>query len=398
MYDFILPDIGEGISEALLINWSVQLGQQVEEGDEIATVSTDKVDVELPSPRAGTVAELCWEPGDTIKVGAIFMRIDTGEGKKVSAELPPSKKDSKPVKPKKTSSEKKSVPATPTTDSNVIAAPSTRKLASDLGVDLNTIDGSGPDGRILRVDIETAHDASIGDGIEREPLNSVRMVMAERMAHSVNTLAHSTMNFEIHAESFLQSLDDLKVSAVDDNPKISVTSLLVKCLAVPLSRNPRFNATIHQNNRELLLHRDVNLGVAMATERGLMVPVMRQINSLSITELAQHMDDLVMRTRSGQLQPTEMSGGTFTLSNTGGMEKATILSTRPIINAPQTATLWVSKIQNRPIVIDDQLSVGMVMNASLSFDHRFIDGADAVAFVNDFADMIENPEKALADE
>ena len=398
MYDFILPDIGEGISEALLINWSVQLGQQVEEGDEIATVSTDKVDVELPSPRAGTVAELCWEPGDTIKVGAIFMRIDTGEGKKVSAELPPSKKDSKPVKPKKTSSEKKSVPATPTTDSNVIAAPSTRKLASDLGVDLNTIDGSGPDGRILRVDIETAHDASIGDGIEREPLNSVRMVMAERMAHSVNTLAHSTMNFEIHAESFLQSLDDLKVSAVEDNPKISVTSLLVKCLAVPLSRNPRFNATIHQNNRELLLHRDVNLGVAMATERGLMVPVMRQINSLSITELAQHMDDLVMRTRSGQLQPTEMSGGTFTLSNTGGMEKATILSTRPIINAPQTATLWVSKIQNRPIVIDDQLSVGMVMNASLSFDHRFIDGADAVAFVNDFADMIENPEKALADE
>ena len=129
-----------------------------------------------------------------------------------------------------------------------------------------------------------------------------------------------------------------------------------------------------------------------------MVPVMRQINDLPITELAQHMGDLVTRTRAGQLQPAEMSGGTFTLSNTGGMEEATILSTRPVINAPQTATLWVSKIQNRPIVVDDQLTVGMVLNASLSFDHRFIDGADAIAFINDLADMIENPEKALADE
>jgi len=398
MYDFILPDIGEGISEALLIDWSVEPGQQVNEGDEIATVSTDKVDVELPSPRAGTVAELCWKPGDTIKVGAVFMRIDTGEQDDVSAEAPASVKDKAVAKADKPALKKRTTTASPASDSQIIAAPSTRKLASELDVDLNTVDGSGPDGRILRADVENAHDAAIDDSIQRELLNSVRAVMAERMAHSVHTLAHSTMNFEMHADSFLQALVDLKARAVEGNPKISATMLLVKCLAGPLSRNPRFNATIHQNNRELLLHQDVNLGVAMATERGLMVPVMRQINDLPITELAQHMGDLVTRTRAGQLQPAEMSGGTFTLSNTGGMEEATILSTRPVINAPQTATLWVSKIQNRPIVVDDQLTVGMVLNASLSFDHRFIDGADAIAFINDLADMIENPEKALADE
>ncbi len=398
MYDFILPDIGEGISEALLIDWSVEPGQHVVEGDEIATVSTDKVDVELPSPRAGTVAELCWKSGDTIKVGAVFMRIDTGEQDEVSVEAPAPVDDKTVVKAEKTTSKKPTVTAVPTSDSQIIAAPSTRKLASELGVDLNTVHGSGPEGRILRADVENTHDAAIDDGIQRELLNSVRAVMAERMAYSVHTLAHSTMNFEMHADSFLLALDDLKVSAAEDSPKISATTLLVKCLAGPLSRNPRFNATTHPNNRELLLHRDVNLGVAIATKRGLVVPVMRQINGLPITELAHQIDDLVTRTRAGQLQLAEMSGGTFTLSNTGGMEKATILSARPVINAPQTATLWVSKIQKRPVVVDDQLTVGMVMNASLSFDHRFIDGADAIAFINDFADMIENPEKALADE
>lgn len=396
MYDFILPDIGEGISEALLMDWSVEPGQQVEEGDEIATVSTDKVDVELPSPRAGIVAELCWNPGDTIKVGAVFMRIDTGEHEEVIDDTAPSIKEE--VKAEKPVSQNTSVAPVLVTGSQIVAAPSTRKLAEGLGVDLSTVQGSGPDGRIFRADVENADDAALDDGTLREPLNSVRTVMAERMAHSVHTLAHSTINFEVRADSFLQALDDLKASAADRSAKISATTLLMKCLAGPLSCNQRFNATIHQNNRELLIHRDVNLGIAMATERGLMVPVIRQINGLPITELAHQMDNLVTRTRAGQLQPAEMSGGTFTLSNTGILEKATILSTRPIINAPQTATLWVSKIQKRPIVVDDELTVGMVMNASLSFDHRFIDGADAVAFINDFADMIENPETALADE
>lgn len=396
MYDFILPDIGEGISEALLIDWSVKPGQQVEEGDEIATVSTDKVDVELPSPCSGTVTELCWSPGDTIKVGAVFMRIDTGEHEEVIDDAASSNKNE--VKAEKPVSKKPSVAPASTSGSQIVAAPSTRKLADDLGVELSAVQGSGPDGRILHADVENAHDATLDDGIQREPLNSVRAVMAERMAHSVHTLAHSTINFEMHADSFLHALDDLKISAADESAKISATTLLIKCLAGPLIRHQRFNATIHQNNRELLLHRDVNLGVAMATERGLMVPVMRQINGLPITELAHQMDDLMTRTRAGQLQPAEMSGGTFTLSNTGSLEKAMILSTRPIINAPQTATLWVSKIQKRPVIVDDQLEVGMVMNASLSFDHRFIDGADAVAFINDFAGLIENPETVLADE
>lgn len=392
MYDFILPDIGEGISEALLINWSVAPGEEVAEGDEIATVSTDKVDVELPSPRAGKVAELCWKPGDTIKVGAVFMRIDTGEIEDtvddVSLETIEDHETGADVSdPSKKAHKKPYVAA-----GQIVAAPSTRKLADDLGVDLGRVMGTGQDGRILRSDVENAHSVELDDGVEREPLDSVRAVMAARMAESVHTLAHSTLNFEMNADPFLQTLQKLKSKATKEKTTFTATTLLVKCLAAPLSRHPRFNATIHRNNRELLLHNEINLGVAVATERGLMVPVLRKINDLKMPDLAHQLDDLITRTRAEKLQPNEMSNGTFTVSNTGGLEKATILSTRPIINAPQTATLWVSKIQQRPVVQDDQIVAGMVMNASLSFDHRFIDGADAVAFINDFAEMIENPE------
>lgn len=392
MYDFILPDIGEGISEALLINWSVELGDELAEGDEIATVSTDKVDVELPSPRAGVVAELCWKPGDTIKVGAVFMRIETGDQEDVGGET-----SEKIVEDKKTDTDalapaKKKSKKTLTEAGHIIAAPSTRKLADDLGVDLGNLQGSGQDGRILRSDVESAHDAELDTNVEREPLNAVRAVMADRMAQSVHTLAHSTLNFEMRADHFLQTLSVIKADVKDTDIKVTASTLLVKSLAGTLVNHPRFNATIHPNNRELLLHGDVNLSIAMATDRGLIVPVLRHINGMDLNDLAAQLSDLVSRTRAHDLKPAEMSNGTFTLSNTGGLEKATILSARPVINAPQTATLWVSRIHQRPVVEGNNVVAGMVMNASLSFDHRFIDGADAVAFINDFADTIENPE------
>jgi len=389
MYDFILPDIGEGISEALLINWSVEIGQEVAEGDEIATVSTDKVDVELPAPRAGTVAELCWKPGDTVQVGSVFMRIDTG-GEAEEISKPGHKKP-----PVKTASAAHVASASPAKSAPhaIVCAPSTRKLAAEKGVDLAEIRGSGPDGRILRTDIES-HAAGVADSVTGgtpEPLNRFRAVMAERMAYSVHTLAHSTMNFEMRAEAFSDALQALKTAGEKQGAKVSATALMVACLGDALTRHPRFNATIDEKNRQLLLHDEINLGVAMATERGLMVPVLRGVNGEGILQLASRLNDLVQRTRTGALEPAEMSKGTFTLSNTGGLEEATITSTRPVINAPQSATLWISKIQQRPVVHDGALAVGKVMYASLSFDHRFIDGADTVAFINDFARLIESP-------
>lgn len=393
MYDFILPDIGEGISEALLINWSVQPGQAVKEGDEIATVSTDKVDVELPSPRDGVVSELCWKPGDTVPVGQVFMRIDIGGAEsEAKADTPKAEKKKAPVKVGK--------PAAKKAGGSVVAAPSTRKLAHERGIDLADVDGSGPGGRILRKDLDGgAKPASTpmpAGAVTREPLNGVRMAMAEKMAKSVHTLAHSTMNFEVDAAPMLALMDKLAPAAEKAGVKLSATALLIKCAAHALAASPRFNAVIDEDARELLLHADVDMSIAVATARGLIVPVVAQVNRKTLFAVSAELTALVAAGRDGTMKPAAGAQGTFTLSNTGGLEKARITSTRPVVNAPQTATLWVSRIREQPIVVDGALRVGPVMHASLSFDHRFIDGAEAVAFINDLAAAFEVPEQALA--
>lgn len=381
MFDFILPDIGEGISEALLISWSVEPGQEVNEGDEIATVSTDKVDVELPAPRTGTVSELCWKPGDTVQVGAVFMRIDTGED---SAPVEQPAKRKTPGKETGTTSPRKSMPTN--SAGAIVAAPSTRKFASDRGIDLGLVAGSGPDGRIVRADVE----AAMTRGGTREPLNGVRAGMFDRMSRSVQTLAHSTINFEVRAEAFMTFIEK-------HEGKLSPTALLVRCLAGPLAQNPRLNATIDESRRELILHDSIDISVAMATDRGLVVPVLKEVEISSLDDISGALAEIVARAREGKLTHADMAGGTFTLSNTGALEKTAIVSTRPVVNMPQTAILWVSRVRARPVVDNDKVVPGQVMNASLSFDHRFLDGADAVNFINDFASAIENPDGAAAD-
>jgi pyruvate/2-oxoglutarate dehydrogenase complex dihydrolipoamide acyltransferase (E2) component len=171
--------------------------------------------------------------------------------------------------------------------------------------------------------------------------------------------------------------------------------LIAKCVAAALVRHERFNATIDEDTQELLLRESADLGIAVAAADRLVVPVVYGADQRLLFDLVRAMDDHARRAREGRLLLSELSGGSFTVSSTGGMERATMLSTRPIINPPQTATLWVSRIIDRPRVIQGALSAGPMLTASLSFDHRFIDGAEAVRFINDLADLLEHPERAL---
>jgi pyruvate/2-oxoglutarate dehydrogenase complex dihydrolipoamide acyltransferase (E2) component len=398
MFEFLLPDIGEGISEAELISWSVQPGDQIEEDQELATISTDKVNVELPSPRAGTVKELCWEPGDIVKVGAVFVRIETSTSTDTNA-VRPKQSDAQahetaPPTSLVTPSDDRS---TVTGDHPVAVAPSTRRLAQQLGIDLLTVVGSGPDGRILRSDLESMAAANRPPESVLAPSEApsgIRSAMAERMAYSVHTLAHSTMSFEVPADGLLAVRDRMSSAALAGDIKISMSVILAKCVAVALTRHARFNATIDEEARGLVLHGEVNLGLALASAQGLSVPVLRDVQNKGLSELARDVSDVVARGHSGQLKIEDYRGGTFTLSNTGNLEQAAILSARPVINAPQTAILWVSKIKTRPRVIDERLEAGPMLNCSLSFDHRFIDGADSVAFINDLSRVFQEPNQA----
>ena len=368
MFEFKLPDIGEGLAEAELLEWNVTVGDEVAEGDVVATVSTDKVNVELNAPCAGTIAGLGAEIGDVIAVGTVFLRIDDGAGK----------------------------PSAP-----VRAAPAVRRYAAEKGVDLAQISGSGPGGMVRRQDIDahlataesapTPTDNGEEAGVRREKLAGARLKAARNLARSAHTMATTTISWDSRADRLLEVLDELAPEGV----KLTPLALIAKCVATALTQNPRLNANIDDDNDELVINDDVNLGVAVATDDGLVVPVLRHVNRADIDAVAAAIADLAGRGRSGALGVGDMRQSTFTLSSTGGFEKVCATSTTPVINYPNVAMLWTSRITERPWVKNGELKVAHVMSCTLAFDHRYLHGSDGFAFINDLDALFQDPGGAL---
>lgn len=412
---FKLPDVGEGISEAELIEWRVAVGDEVDEDQIVAFIGTDKVNVELPSPRAGRVAELCWAEGDIVPVGEVLIRFtDPADAAPVAIREQPAPAAAAPAT---AAPEAPSPVAAPPGGSPVtvpvVAAPSTRRYAAELGVELVGVVGTGPGGRILREDVDAVAGASAappppsrpvqppstsreGPASELEPLRGVRSVASRRMAAAAQQTAASTTTFEVDADGVRTLLEQVRACPGGDQVKLTPLAVMAKCVAAALLHHPRFNATITEDGTGLHLHRDVHLGVAVASTEGLTVPVVREANRLTLLELAAAIQDVAARARSGSLEVAELQGGSFTVSSTGGLEQARIVSTTPLINLPQTAIVWFSRIEDRPRVRDGALEVGPMLTASVTFDHRFIDGAEITAFVNTLAALLERPVGALA--
>jgi pyruvate dehydrogenase E2 component (dihydrolipoamide acetyltransferase) len=417
-FEFKLPDIGEGIHEAELLQWSVQPGQSIKEGQDVAVMNTDKVAVDLPSPRSGTVVSLHGAVGDVITVGTVIMVLQMHDAP--GAPVTPLAQTGSPASP---------VPAPATSGASgasgeegyFAAGPSVRRLARELGVNLSQVAGSGPRGRILRADVEAlgraapiAAPAAVPAAVpaagappapvtgrtpgrtrRRERLAGARLASARNLHGSVQRSVTTTTTFEATGDGLLRLQSVLAPQAQLHGLKLSPLHLMAKCVAAALVRHERFNATIDEDAQELLLRESADLGIAVAAGERLLVPVVYGADQRLLFDLVRTLDDYAQRAREGRLLMSELSGGSFTISSTGGMERATMVSTRPIINPPQTATLWVSRIVERPRVIEGVLSAGPMLTASLSFDHRFIDGVEAVRFINDLADLFEHPERAL---
>jgi pyruvate/2-oxoglutarate dehydrogenase complex dihydrolipoamide acyltransferase (E2) component len=383
MYEFRLPDIGEGLNEAELLQWLVKVGDHIAEGDDVASISTEKVNVDLPSPRSGVVAELPWEVGDVIPVGDVFMRIsDTNED----------------------STESQSAPAKTTAVSNpadvpvrentprMIAAPALRRYAKEKDVDLALVTPSAPDGRLLRADIDAylqqqAGEAESGEAVtETFKLSGARLTAARRLSESSRTLATTTQTFEVYADAIIAETQRLSEKRSKDSARISPLPVIAKCIAKTLSRHNKFNASIDESDAALRLHGQINLGFAVDTEAGLVVAVVKDVNDKDTLSLAAEISDIAQRARENSLKLEDIRGATFTLSSTGGLERATMVATTPVINLPNVAMLWVSRITDRPRVVAGKLEAGPVMACTLSFDHRFIDGAEGTAFINDLND------------
>ena len=413
VYEFRLPDIGEGVAEGEVVKWLVKEGDEVKENQPLVEIMTDKVNVEIPSPKPGIIQKLMAKEGEVVKVGQALLSIEEKGGQPTG-----SAPERTPVasKPSPSTSAETHTPATPQEiplaappqasrkPDEVLATPATRKLARDLGVDISIIQGTGRGGRITDEDVQRFKQlgrvlaavtvtTSGPRGIEeRVPLRGIRRKVAEHMLKSKNATAQVTHVDEVDMTEIVHLRERAKASAEKRGVKLTYLPFVIKALIPALKQYPYLNSSLDDEKEEIVLKKYYNIGIATDTESGLVVPVIKDAERKSITQLATEIATLSEKAHAGQLALNEVQGSTFTITNVGGI--GGVFAT-PIINYPEVAILGLHKITKRPVVQDNQITIRDMTYLSLSFDHRVLDGAIAARFVNAIKQYLEDPKLLL---
>nr|WP_204330051.1 dihydrolipoamide acetyltransferase family protein [Rhizobium phaseoli] len=394
-----MPDVGEGVAEAELVEWHVKTGDPVREDMVIAAVMTDKATVEIPSPVNGTVIWLAGEVGDRIAVKAPLVRIETagdaGEAQPVQISQAPAAETTKIEAAKPAPA----APAPAAAAEKPLAAPSVRLFARENGVDLRQVQGTGAAGRILREDIEQflaqgTAPVTAKNGFARKTateeikLTGLRRRIAEKMVLSTSRIPHITYVEEVD----MTALEELRVTMNTDrregHPKLTVLPFLMRALVKAISGQPDVNATFDDDAGIITRYSAVHIGIATQTPAGLTVPVVRHAEARGIWDCAVEMNRLAEAARSGTATRDELLGSTITISSLGAL--GGIVST-PVINHPEVAIIGVNKIATRPVWDGAQFVPRKMMNLSSSFDHRIVDGWDAATFVQRIRTLLETP-------
>jgi 2-oxoglutarate dehydrogenase complex dihydrolipoamide succinyltransferase (E2) component len=397
-YEFRLPDIGEGVAEGEILKWLVKEGDIVTEDQSLVEVMTDKVNVQIPSPRAGRISKTLAKQGEVVKVGQTILVIEVAGTQQPQAEAQAhGPVESVPARSSQVQVQAQ-MPASGQID-RVLASPATRRIARELGVDITQVKGSGPSGRVTDEDVRkvvgtapTAPSQTAGE--ERVPLRGVRKTIADRMARSIHTTAQVTHVDEADVTELVLLREAFKGSAQKRGVKLTFLPLIIKAVIPALKEFPYVNSSLDEKTGEIVLKKEYNLGIAIDTEQGLMVPVTKDAGRKDVFELAAEIEKLATKARSGELDLEEVKGSTFTITNIGAIGG---LFATPIINYPEVAILGVHKISKRPVVRDSKIEPRDMMYLSLSFDHRVIDGAYAARFMNKIIDTIEDPKKLLSE-
>ena len=392
MFEFKFPDVGEGISEGEILRWLVQVGDRVEAHQPVVEMETDKAAVELPAPCAGIVRELRGKEGELIPVGAVLLVIDDA----AVAAQPSTRTRTHGVVGELEEAAEPPTPATraaaaPAPTAIAKALPKDRKLAAELGVELGTLSGSGPQGRVTEEEIRSAA-GSATQADERLPLKGVRRSMAKAMTASAFRAVHVNILDRADAQELRQLRNRERPLAAERGVKLTDLAFIVKALTLALERFPLLNSFLDEERQELVLRREINVGFAVDTPEGLLVPVIRNARQKSILDLAAALQGLSERSRNRSIAPAELKGGTFTVSNYGAI--GGIWGT-PIINPPQSAILGIGRIEEAAVVRHGQVVARTVVPLSLTFDHRIIDGATATRFLNSLIEHIEQPDLIL---
>ncbi len=402
--EFKLPDIGEGVHEGEITKWFVNEGDRVKENDPLVEVMTDKVTVQIPSPVTGKVLERRGKEGDIVTVGATIVVFGDG-GESAPAPAAAAASSHAPSAPPPGSSAPP--PPPPARAAEVLAAPAVRRLARELGVDLASIRGSGPSGRITEVDVRSVQRGpapgaalvpaaapkpavSVTPGVreERIPIHGLRKRIYDKMSKSKATAAHFTYVEEVDMSHLVQLRERLNEAGARKGVKLTYLPFVIKACVAALKEFPTLNASVDDERQEIVVKRYYNLGIATATDEGLNVTVVHDADAKDLWSLAREVERLAAAARDKKLSLQDVQGSTFTITSLG--KEGGILAT-PIINWPEVAILGIHKIERRPVVRDDHIVIRDMMYVSCSFDHRVIDGHIGAAFVQAVRGYLEHP-------
>jgi len=427
-YEFKLPDIGEGIHEGEIVKWFVKVGDEVKEDDVLCEVQNDKAVVEIPSPVEGKVTKINVEEGSVAVVGDTIITFD-GEGGN-SADSPaqedkPAQEPTKEETPKEEATQK-SPERKPQTESGgegdgsrVIAMPSVRKYARDNNVEISQVQGTGKNGRILKEDVEAFLNGETPEATEekvqgtetteepkapketkpsipegdlpetREKMSGIRKSIAKAMVKSKTTAPHVTLMDEVDVTELVAHRKKFKAVAAEKEIKLTYLPYVVKALVSALREYPILNASIDDETEEIVQKHYYNIGIAADTEKGLLVPVVKNADRKSIFRISNEINELATKARDGKLSPDEMKGASCTITNIGSAGGQWFT---PVINYPEAAILGIGRIAEKPVVRDGQIVVAPVLAVSLSFDHRLIDGATAQHALNHIKRLLNDPQ------
>jgi len=422
--EFKLPELGENITAGDVVRVLVSPGDTVVREQPLVELETDKATIEVPSSLAGRVTAVQVQQGDKVKVGQVILSIEEGDGATAKAAPPlarprptpvPAPEPSRPRRGEVVDISRGAARSAPEPEPDVErepaaavpAAPSVRRLARELGVDITRVQGSGPGGRIAPDDVKTYAKAVVSGAaggrapvtvplpdfsrwgeVERKPMSGVRRKTAEHLAQAWATVPHVTQ----HDTADVTALDELRrryaPQAEAAGGKLTLTAIALKVAAAALRRFPQFNSSVDMAAEELVFKRYVHIGVAVDTERGLLVPVIRDIDSKGIIQLSVELAQVSEKAKARKLTLEEMEGGSFTITNLGGIGGTAFT---PIVNAPEVAILGISRARTEPVWMDGAFEPRLMMPLSLSYDHRVIDGAGAARFLRWVAEAFEQP-------
>jgi pyruvate dehydrogenase E2 component (dihydrolipoamide acetyltransferase) len=427
-FEFKLPDIGEGIHEGEIVKWFVKAGDQIEEDDVLAEVQNDKSVVEIPSPVSGTVEEVLVDEGTVAVVGDTIVKIDapdaeemTFKGSDSDESASQSSESSDDSKEEATTESKSASTQEEDVDDNkrVKAMPSVRKYARENGVNIKAVSATGKNGRITKEDIDAhlnggqaASESTEAQGTEEtasaaqsaptategefpettEKIPAMRKAIAKAMVNSKHTAPHVTLMDEIDVQDLWDHRKKFKEIAAEQGTKLTFLPYVVKALVSALKKYPALNTSFNEEAGEIVHKHYWNIGIAADTDRGLLVPVVKNADRKSIFQISDEINELAVKARDGKLTSDEMKGATCTISNIGSAGGQWFT---PVINHPEVAILGIGRIAQKPIVKDGEIVAAPVLSLSLSFDHRQIDGATGQNAMNHIKRLLNNPELLL---